>query len=113
MKIKKLMVTTIFMILFILFGTIKSNAGSLYLNNLDFNAQIKNDGSMDVVETWNINVKYTNTLYKSFKKDKSKYSSISNVTVKDITNENQITSFTKTDEWAYHVEILKLVGVLV
>lgn len=104
MKIKKLMVTTIFMILFILFGTIKSNAGSLYLNNLDFNAQIKNDGSMDVVETWNINVKYTNTLYKSFKKDKSKYSSISNVTVKDITNENQITSFTKTDEWAYHVQ---------
>lgn len=104
MKIKKLMVTTIFMILFILFGTIKSNAGSLYLNNLDFNAQIKNDGSMDVVETWNINVKYTNTLYKSFKKDKSKYSSISNVTVKDITDENQIASFTKTDEWAYHVQ---------
>ncbi len=104
MKIKKLMVTTIFMILFILFGTIKSNAGSLYLNNLDFNAQIKNDGSMDVVEIWNINVKYTNTLYKSFKKDKSKYSSISNVTVKDITNENQITNFIKTDEWAYHVQ---------
>ena len=104
MKIKKLMVTTIFMILFILFGTIKSNAGSLYLNNLDFNAQIKNDGSMDVVETWNINVKYTNTLYKSFKKDKSKYSSISNVTVKDITDENQIASFTKTDEWVYHVQ---------
>ena len=104
MKIKKLIVTTIFMILFILFGTIKSNAGSLYLNNLDFNAQIKNDGSMDVVEIWNINVKYTNTLYKSFKKDKSKYSSISNVTVKDITNENQITNFIKTDEWAYHVQ---------
>lgn len=104
MKIKKLMVTTIFMILFILFGTIKSNAGSLYLNKLDFNAQIKNDGSMNVVETWNINVKYTNTLYKSFKKDKSKYSSISNVTVKDITDENQIASFTKTDEWAYHVQ---------
>ena len=104
MKIKKLIDTTIFMILFILFGTIKSNAGSLYLNNLDFNAQIKNDGSMDVVEIWNINVKYTNTLYKSFKKDKSKYSSISNVTVKDITNENQITNFIKTDEWAYHVQ---------
>lgn len=104
MKIKKLMVTTIFMILFILFGTIKSNAGSLYLNNLDFNAQIKNDGSMDVIETWNITVQNTNTLYKSFKKDKSKYSSISNVTVKDITNENQITNFIKTDEWAYHVQ---------
>ena len=104
MKIKKVLITTIFLALFILFGTIKSNAGSLYLNNLDFNAQIKNDGSMDVVETWNINVKYTNTLYKSFKKDKSKYSSISNVTVKDITDENQIASFTKTDEWVYHVQ---------
>ena len=104
MKIKKVLITTIFLALFILFGTIKSNAGSLYLNNLDFNAQIKNDGSMDVVETWDITVQYTNTLYKSFKTDKNKFSSISNVTVKDITNEEQITNFMKTDEWAYHVQ---------
>lgn len=104
MKIKKVLITTIFLALFILFGTIKSNAGSLYLNNLDFNAQIKNDGSMDVVETWDITVQYTNTLYKSFKTDKNKFSSISNVTVKDITNEEQITTFIKTDEWAYHVQ---------
>ena len=76
MKIKKVLITTIFMMLFILFGTIKSNAGSLYLNNLDFNAQIKNDGSMDVVETWDITVQYTNTLYKSFKTDKNKFSGI-------------------------------------
>ena len=104
MKTKKIIITTIFMTLFIILGTIKSNAGSLYLNNLDFNAQIKNDGSMDVTETWEITIQNTNTLYKSFKTDKNKYSSISNVTVKEITNENQTTNFIKTDEWAYHVE---------
>ena len=31
---------------------------------------------MDVTETWDINIKSTNTLYKTFKTDNSKYSEI-------------------------------------
>ena len=100
---KKVVFSIIFILILIVLGTVKSNAGSLYLKELDFKAQIKNDGSMDVTETWNINIGNTNTLYKSFKTDKNKYSSITNVTVKEITNDQEI-EFSKSDEWAYHVQ---------
>ena len=43
-------------------------AGSITLNSLDFEIQLNEDGSMDVVETWNIDIRYTNTLYKTFEK---------------------------------------------
>lgn len=99
---RKIMYILIFALAFLLIGTVKSNAGSLELNNLDFNVQINSDGSMDVTETWNIDISYTNTLYKTFKTDSSKYSGITNVTVKEITKGQNI-NFTKTDEWAYHV----------
>lgn len=100
---KKVLISMILMSVLLILGTVKSNAGSLYLNDLDFNAQIKNDGSMDVVETWNIKVQNTNTLYKSFKTDKNKYSGITDVTVKEITD-SQGTDFIKSDNWAYHVQ---------
>lgn len=101
-KTRKILYIIIFSIAIILLGTVKSNAGDLNLNTLDFNVQINNDGSMDVTETWNIRIKQTNTLYKSFKTDSSKYSEITNVTVKDITN-GQGTDFIKDNNWAYHV----------
>ena len=34
------------------------------------------DGSMDVVETWNIDISDTNTLFKTFKRDSTKYTNI-------------------------------------
>lgn len=44
MKIKKKIIfTIIFLFTLISLGTIKSNAGSLNLNNLDFQVQINND----------------------------------------------------------------------
>lgn len=101
-KTIKIMCVISFFILFITIGTIKSNAGDLYLSNLDFNVQINNDGSMNVTEKWDIDISETNTLYKVFKTDKSKYSSITNVTVKEITN-NQDTNFINSNKWAYHV----------
>ena len=70
MKSKKTLFVLAFVI-FILFAlTTKSNAG-LNLNNLDFEAQINSDGSMDVTETWDIDISSTNTLYKVFKTDSS------------------------------------------
>ena len=102
-KTKKIMYILIFTLAFLLIGTIKSNAGTLELNNLDFNVQINDDGSMKVTETWDINISSTNTLYKSFKTDYSKYSEITDVTVKEITDGKNF-DFTQTDKWAYHVE---------
>ena len=54
---------------------------------------------MDVTETWNIDITDTNTLYKTFKKDKTKYSQITNVVVKDENNQE----LTKSDVWKYHL----------
>ena len=102
MKIKKLFFIAIISFLLILLGTTNSHA-SLYLNSIDFNAQINSDGSMDVVETWNIDVSDTNTLYKTFKRDKSKYSSLKNINVKEITPGNE-KNFLETNKWAYHLQ---------
>ena len=59
-KTKKILITITFLAIFILLGTGKAKAtGELYLKNLDFEAQINQDGSMDVVETWNISIEDT------------------------------------------------------
>ena len=89
--------------IFIFIGTINSKAGSLYLNKLEFDVQINNDGSMDVTETWNINISSTNTLYKTFQTDISKYSGITNVNIKEVAYGTE-KSFIETAEWAYHVK---------
>ena len=100
--IKRIMYIILFLTIFICLGTVKSKAGDLRLNNLYFDVKINDDGSMDVTEIWDIYVKQTNTLYKTFKTDKSKYSEITNVTVKDITY-GKSSEFIKTPNWAYHV----------
>ena len=99
---RKILYILIFALAFLLIGTVKSQAGSLYLNNLDFNVQINMDGSMDVTEMWDINISSTNTLYKIFETDSSKYSGITNVIVKEVTSGRE-KNFKKTENWAYHV----------
>ena len=100
---KKLLVSICFMFLFIILATIKSNASSnLHLNELAFNASINTDGSMNVTETWDIEIEETNTLFKTFKTDMSKYSDITNVQVSEITN-GSARNFTKINTLMYHV----------
>lgn len=102
MKLKKILTGFIIIITLILLNATSSEA-SLHLKNLDFTAQINEDGSMDVVETWDINISETNTLYKTFKIDKTKYSGISNVFVQDITSGTN-KNFKKSDIWKYHLD---------
>lgn len=101
-KIKKIITTLIFLILFIILGNTKSNAGSLYLDNLNFDAEINQDGSMNVTETWDISISETNTLFKTFKTDNSKYLSITDVEVAEVTNSAE-KKFSKIDSLMYHV----------
>ena len=101
MKLRKLLAMFIIIIALVLLGETNSQA-SLHLKNLDFQVQINDDGSMNVVETWDIKVSDTNTLYKTFIKDDTKYSSIMDVSVKDITKgENNI--FNSASKWEYHL----------
>lgn len=98
MKNRKILFILVFAMLILILLTTKSDA-SLYLNNLDFYAEINSNGNMEVTETWNIRVSNTNTLYKTFKIDKSKYSNITNVNVSEVGKEN----FIETNTWAYHL----------
>lgn len=99
MKIKKLLFTLLILFATLLIFNVKSEA-ALELNELDFDAQINSDGSMDVTETWDINISETNTLFKTFKIDNSKYSNITEVQVTDISSN---INFSQINEEMYHV----------
>ncbi len=103
MNIKKNVLFTFFLsILFTLLIACHSKVyASLYLNNLNFDVQINADASMNVTEIWDIDIEETNTLFKTFKTDKTKYSGIKDVTVTDITSSNEI-AFNKIDKLMYH-----------
>lgn len=101
--IKRFFIISIFIFISLIIFSIKSNASSdLLLNNLDFNAFINSDGSMDIIETWDIEIKDTNTLFKTFKSDSGKYSDITNIQVTDITN-NENKKFKQINTLMYHV----------
>ena len=92
-------------VLCMMFATIvkaDSDNSYLYLEQLDFHIVVNTDGSMKITETWNIDIGYTNTLFKSFEIDKEKYSAISNVTVAEITG-GERKELTKIEEEMYHV----------
>lgn len=99
MKTKnKILLILIAFIFAIAIGTNKSSAKQLYLNNLDFNAEIQSDGSMDVTETWDISISDIRTVYKTFKVDSDQYSQITNVSVKDITSSSDV-DFIQDSDW--------------
>ena len=101
-KIRKIIISLMFLLLFIIIGNKSEAASNLYLNNLKFDAKILENGDMEVTETWNIDIKNTNTLFKTFKTDKNKYKGIKDVKVKEITNGID-KDFTKTSKLMYHV----------
>ena len=103
-RIKKISITTICLfILFSVFTYSKADSSSLRLNSLDFNVTVNADGSMDIIETWNIRISKTNTLFKTFKKDNSKYTKITNGKVSKINRNGLEESLYNTNEYAYHV----------
>ena len=70
MKITFSKITVIILIILINFlfniNIVNAYSGDLHLNTLEFKVNINYDGSMDVIELWNINIKNTNTLFKTF-----------------------------------------------
>ena len=101
MKIKKIVKILFVMLAFLLLCSIKVNA-TLELEELNFDVQVNEDGSMNITETWDIYISETNTLFKTFEIDNSKYSGITEVEVIEITN-GVNKKFTQIDEEMYHV----------
>ena len=87
----KLKVSVIFLILSIIATIYSANVyadsdSSQVLDNVEYDIQINSDGSMDVKELWNIDIEYTNTLFKKFNKNTSKYTEMTNGKVSIIEN---------------------------
>lgn len=100
MELKKKIWIAIFFVGILLLLENCSYAGTQKFNSLDYDAQLNSDGSMDVVEVWDINIQDTNTLFKNFELDDRKYSGITNVKVKDLDTGSDLTQI---DEEMYHV----------
>lgn len=71
-----------------------------YLNSIDYHVEMQEDGSMRVTETWDIDVKNTNTLFKTFSLNKYKYGNITDVSVIDLQNGKK---FNQINKEMYHV----------
>lgn len=82
---KKIMLISIFIVATILFLSTSSFAGTQSWNALDYDVTLNADGSMDVVETWDVYISETNTLFKSFKIGGDNYK-INNVKVTEVKN---------------------------
>ncbi len=67
-KIKGILVKIAIMIAIsvILMGSAGIGERFQYINHLDYQVTLNQDGSMKVTETWDININHTNTLVRNF-----------------------------------------------
>ena len=103
MNKKTLYLSIIFTLFMILCFSNTSYAGTQKWNALDFDAQINDDGSMNVTETWDIYVSNTNTLFKDYKLDSTKFSGITDVKVVEV-NDGKTIPLEEIYEEQYHVD---------
>lgn len=84
MKLSKKIGIAIFFIAIVMGLNHICYAGTQRLNSIDYDVQLNKDGSMNVTENWDIYMDETNTLFKDFELDQSKYSGITDVKVKNL-----------------------------
>lgn len=100
--IKKIYFILFFICLFSIIPLSKSFAGTQEWKSLDYDAKILSNGDMEVIETWNVYISETNTLFKDFNVDREKYFGITNVRVSIMEN-NEETFLNQIYEEQYHV----------
>lgn len=87
-KIKKIGIKVIIMIIcsFILLSSLTEADSNMaqYLNQIDYQVTLDEKGNMQVVETWDINVRDTNTLFRDFTLSGYKYGDIIDVEIIDL-----------------------------
>lgn len=102
MKVKKVLIVFCIFLGFIILNN-KVYAGTQKWNSLDYDVTVNSDGSMDVIETWNVRISETNTLFKDFELDSSKFGGIENVEVYKV-DETGETLLREIYEQQYHVD---------
>ena len=100
--IKRICFIFLLFLLIVLTANISQASGGLRLRNLDYDVQLNSDGTADVVETWRISIEDTNTLFKTFEVDSSKYSEITDVKVSEVTSSGE-KDFTQVNQYQYHL----------
>ena len=84
-------ITIMLIISLIFIASVNTEGKFQYMDNLDYQVTVNKDGSMQVVETWDINVSKTNTLFKNFNLSKTKYGNITDVKVIDLDTGKELT----------------------
>lgn len=84
-------ITIMLIISLIFIANVNTEEKFQYMDNLDYQVTVNKDGSMKVVETWDINVSKTNTLFKNFNLSKTKYGNITDVKVIDLDTGKELT----------------------
>lgn len=92
-KIKGFLIKiTIMLIISLIFiASVDTEEKFQYMDNLDYQVTVNRDGSMQVVEIWDINVSKVNTLFKNFNLSKTKYGNITDVKVVDLDTGKELT----------------------
>lgn len=99
---KVILFTCIFAGILVISNT--SNAsGGLRLKNLSYDVKLNSDGTADVTENWRISIEDTNTLFKTFEVDSSKYKEITDVKVSEVKSGGNV-DFTRINQYKYHVD---------
>lgn len=101
--IKKIFLFAIIFICMLILANTSKASGGLRLRTLNYDVTLNEDGSANIVETWRISIEDTNTLFKTFEVDKSKYKEITDVKVEEVKQNSNI-SFTKINQYKYHVD---------
>ena len=102
---KKYVVSIFILLMFLLLGNVSNAASDFTLKQIDFDVTLNSDGSMNVTETWDIKIRgMTNTLFKTFELDQSKYSGITDVSVYEIDKNGNKIKFREKNEEVLHVE---------
>ena len=102
MKLKKnLKLIILVLVMFFLFS-VNSYAGQSW-NSLDYDVTLNRDGSMNVVETWDVDISSTNTMFKTFEDSYSDNYTFTDVKVSEVYNGKE-NFLNQIYEQQYHVD---------
>ena len=105
MKIKgKIISIILFFIMILIMSSSHSYAGYQEWESLNYDVTLNIDGSMDVVETWNVSIEETNTLFKQFSLKNMPEISFTDVSVSEIDDSGNEIKLTNINQEQYHVD---------
>lgn len=102
-KTNKLLIL-FFVFAFVFFLSTSVEAGYQEINKLEYEVNLKKDGTAEIIEIWDIYISDTNTLFKTFEYDKEKYGQMMNVYVYEIEDDKTEKELTRIQEALFHVD---------